>query len=126
MKKMVIDIEPMTYRRMTYRGKWQEKNKKYHEYMKEVQDHADEVGFVLASSVEINFIIPVRKSWSKKKQKEMLGLPQQVAPDLDNLVKAVIDALCYKRCNDSFVHTIKARKRWGKKGRITVINRGSV
>lgn len=126
MNKMSIQIDPMTYRRMTYRGKWQEKNKKYHEYMQEVSDSAREQGFELASSVEIQFQIPVRKSWSKKKQKEMIGKPQQVAPDLDNLVKAVLDALCYKKCNDSFVHTIKARKRWARTGKITIINRGGI
>ena len=55
------------------------------------------------------------KSWSKKKKKAMLGKPHQQIPDLDNYLKAFLDALCK---NDSFVHEVHAKKLWANKGAI--------
>ena len=41
----------------------------------------------------IIFFIPVPKSWSKKKKKLYHGTLHQSKPDLDNLMKAMIDSL---------------------------------
>lgn len=43
--------------------------------------------------IELVFVFPIRKSWSKKKQKAMLNKPHTIKPDLDNLEKTVLDAL---------------------------------
>ena len=47
----------------------------------------------------------------------MLGKPHQQRPDIDNLVKAVLDALCE---DDSFVWNIEACKLWSDKAGIDI------
>jgi Holliday junction resolvase RusA-like endonuclease len=41
----------------------------------------------------ITFFIPVPRSWAKKKKKLYHGTLHQAKPDLDNLLKAMTDAL---------------------------------
>lgn len=43
--------------------------------------------------VEIGFFFPMPKSWSKKKQNKMFGEGITSRPDMDNLYKAVTDAM---------------------------------
>lgn len=69
--------------------------------------------------VELVFYISLPKSLSKKKRSEMIGKPHLQKPDLDNLIKNVLD-----RCNgvlwsdDDCVCEIKAKKVWAEKGKI--------
>lgn len=44
-------------------------------------------------TVQLVFHMPIPSSWSKKRQKEAVGQPHTSRPDLDNLVKTVLDAL---------------------------------
>lgn len=55
------------------------------------------------------FYIPMPGSWSKKKTLLTDGQPHQQRPDIDNLVKSFLDALCE---DDSYVYAIKAEKYW--------------
>lgn len=48
-------------------------------------------------------------SWSRKKQLEYNGRPHTGKPDVDNVVKGVMDALF---TNDSFVFKVMAEKYW--------------
>tara|TARA_Y100001938_G_C8098468_1_gene439843 strand:+ start:563 stop:910 length:348 start_codon:yes stop_codon:yes gene_type:complete len=64
------------------------------------------------------FYIPMPKSWSKKKKDKFDGLEHEKRPDIDNLVKGVMDAL-FKE--DSHVHTIYAKKFWSKTPKIVFI-----
>ena len=57
-------------------------------------------------------------SWSEKKKKEMDGKPHQQKPDIDNLEKAFLDALCK---DDSYVYAHAGEKYWGREGAITVM-----
>ena len=57
----------------------------------------------------VTFCISVPKSWSKAKKVEHYGTPHRSRPDLDNLFKALADAL---NVDDSHIHTIRARKVW--------------
>ncbi len=57
-------------------------------------------------TVSLTFFLPIPKS-RKKTNKE--GDPHQVTPDLDNYIKAVLDAICD---NDSHIYEIKARKQY--------------
>ena len=50
------------------------------------------------------------KSWSAKKKLAMRGKPHRQKPDIDNLVKAVIDSIYPE--DDAAVPGIVARKRW--------------
>ena len=63
------------------------------------------------------FEMPMPASWPKGKRAELHGAPHRQRPDLDNLVKAVLDALSPE---DGFVHWIEARKKWAEGGRIAI------
>ena len=68
--------------------------------------------------VHLEFTIVMPKSWSKKKQRAMEGLYHRSKPDIDNLVKAVLDAVC---AEDKHVASIRASKRWGYSGQLLLV-----
>ena len=68
---------------------------------------------------DITFYLPMPKSWTKSKKKEMLGNPHRQKPDLDNLIKALGDAL---HGDDSHIASIAARKVWATRGGISIWN----
>ena len=53
------------------------------------------------------------KSSSKKKKKEMNGNPHQSRPDVDNIMKGLMDCLFQE---DAHIHTIYAKKVWSEIG----------
>lgn len=64
--------------------------------------------------VEIAFEKAMPVSWSKKKRLAMLGEPVITGSDLDNQVKAVLDALngvCFE--DDKQVSDLTVSRRWG-------------
>lgn len=117
-----IYMAPVPYRRMNYKGKWTENNKAYHKYMQAIQWDAKKEGFIPSGCMEIMFFLPIPKSWSKKKKKEMVDTPHRQTPDLDNLVKGVLDALFYKSGGDQHVYAIRAEKYWADAGMILIRN----
>lgn len=70
----------------------------------------------LYPSMKIIFWLPMPKSWSKKKRAEMLGKPHQSRPDIDNLLKSILDLLE----DDSHIWDIYVRKLWGDAGSIEI------
>lgn len=86
----------------------------------------DEVGWRKISidpkAVSILFILPMPRSWSVEKKKKMWGRDHEQTPDLDNLVKALLDSL-FK--NDSHVSRYKIiQKIWGRRGGIIIPHPG--
>lgn len=71
----------------------------------------------LPPAYEVTFHIPMPPSWSKKKKAAMLGQPHQQRPDIDNLLKALQDALCDE---DSHFWQIHATKLWAEEGAISI------
>jgi Holliday junction resolvase RusA-like endonuclease len=69
------------------------------------------------SGDSILFMIPMPESWSLKKKHAMVKQPHKSKPDLDNLIKAVGDAL-YD--DDSGLWNYRAAKRWGYEGQIII------
>ena len=67
-----------------------------------------------AVTIAMTFIMPIPKSWSKKKQTEMCGRPHLGTPDLDNLVKAVLDGMRECWWDDRIVYAIHAIKKYGQ------------
>lgn len=66
------------------------------------------------------FIMPMPKSWSKKKKKDMAGKPHTQKPDLSNLLKSLEDAVY---ADDSAIwHYNAIIKIWGFEGSITIGN----
>lgn len=112
---MIYDICPIAKPRMTRSDKWKKRpaTAKYWAFCDLVQ--LNKVKFESGNSVV--FYIPVPKSWSKRKQDLMIGKPHMQTPDLDNLVKALGDAI-YK--NDCELWTYRATKIWGYCGQIEI------
>lgn len=87
---------------------------RYWEFKDECKKHGV---IVPENGCHIIFTLPMPKSWSKKKKKEMDGKPHQQKKDVDNLLKALLDVV-YK--DDSGVWDVRITKRWGVKGQIVM------
>lgn len=116
MKQQIYYINPVSKPRMTQRDVWKKRPVvvKYHAFCDEMRASR----FTLPESgAHLTFVIPMPKSWSKKKRIEMNGKPHQQRPDVDNLIKAVMDAIFDEDCR---VWNISASKLWGEQGKIGV------
>lgn len=71
----------------------------------------------MPDAMTIIFYIPMPASWSRKKKRAMDARPHQQTPDLDNLVKAALDALLKE---DKTVWQVWAEKRWAYQGSIVI------
>lgn len=60
-------------------------------------------------------------SWPEKKKAEYDGKPHQKKPDIDNYLKAFLDALC---SDDSYVYDARAQKFWAREGSIELTEYG--
>lgn len=114
--KQIIAINPHPKPRMTRSDKW---NKR-----KCVIDYfawKDELRLAIPNEVppefRIIFTVPMPKSWSKKKRTAMLGQPHQQRPDLDNYLKAFLDAIFEE---DGHIWNVHAVKVWGNTGAIAI------
>lgn len=110
-------VTPVTKPRQTRRDKWEERPSVmvYRAFADEVRlrrIHVPEEGAV------ITFVLPMPASWSEKKKQSMDGQPHCQTPDIDNLLKALLDAV---HKNDSHIHHIAGlTKKWGREGSITI------
>lgn len=63
--------------------------------------------------IELAFVFPIRKSWSKAKKRAMFNKAHTIKPDLDNLEKTVLDALNHLAFkDDSQVSLVTKEKFW--------------
>lgn len=113
---MIYDILPVPKPRMTQRDKWAKRPAvlRYRAFCDEVRARKIQVP---ESGAHITFVMPMPKSWSKKKKAELLGQAHQQKPDVDNLCKALLDAVY---ADDSGVHDIRISKIWSDRGEIWV------
>lgn len=114
---MLIQIVPVPKPRMTQRDRWAKRPAVVRYY-----NFCDDLRLLFGKNrvsdrLSITFFMPMPKSWSNKKRLEMLGSPHQQRPDIDNLIKSFLDALCE---DDSYVYYVEAEKRWGLVGEIVV------
>jgi Holliday junction resolvase RusA-like endonuclease len=109
--------------RMTQRGKFLKPNaQRYLNYKQAVgyqlrQQYPEPTEYAVA--VKARFVLPMPKSWSKKKRAEMAGAYCPVKPDGDNLVKGLFDAangIVWK--DDNLVVRCEYEKIYGETGRI--------
>lgn len=105
---MFITIKPMGKPRMTQRDKWSERPIviRYHTFCDEIRRQYKST---LPTRIELTFYIPMPKSWSKKRRLAQMATPHQMKPDIDNLIKAVMDALSLE---DSYIWEVHAAKFW--------------
>ena len=110
------DINPVGKPRMTQSDKWKIRSrvKRYWDFKYRIRNLKISIP---DSGSHIIFYIPMPESWSKKKKKCMVYEFHQSIPDVDNLLKGLLDAVFD---NDSHIYDVRVTKRWGWEGRIIV------
>jgi len=116
MAGVIYEIEPMGKPRMTQRDKWAKRPAvlRYRAFKDECRLKRVELP---SGGAHVTFVIPMPKSWSKKKRAEMNGKPHQQKPDLDNLAKALMDAV---HDDDAGIWSMCLSKGWGESGPIKI------
>ncbi|QSW33791.1 MULTISPECIES: RusA family crossover junction endodeoxyribonuclease [Leclercia] len=112
----IYNVVPMGKPRMTRADKWKKRPEvlRYRAFC----DHVRLLGVKLPeANSHVTFILPMPKSWSKKKRAEMNGKPHQSKPDKDNLEKALLDALFE---DDAHIWDSRVTKLWGEVGQIII------
>lgn len=123
MKTFTFDIRPVPKPRMTRSDKWKKRPivTHYYAYKDLLKLQANKLGLKhLTDKIEIHCTFKVLKSWSKKKQQEMIGKPYQVKDrnDDDNLIKSVQDIL---EKSDSHIYDVRLTKHWAEKDSLTIV-----
>lgn len=118
---MRFDIVPKAKPRMTRQDRFANRKVvlEYFAYKDKLNYLAKKEKFHLTDQFSVIFYLPIPSSWSKKKQKEYVGKPHQSRPDIDNLVKGLLDALID---DDASVWNFAAAKIWAEKGGIEITN----
>lgn len=112
MASKTYDITPVAKPRMTRSDKWKKRpaTAKYWAFKDEVKRLGIQVP---ESGAHVTFHMPVPGCG-----KDRVGKPHQQVPDVDNLVKALLDAI-YE--DDAHIWDIRATKLWSDKGMIEVL-----
>ncbi len=112
---IVYPFPPMAKPRMTRADSWKKRPivLKYWDFKDNIKNWAFQNNFRLGNEIYCVFHIPMPKSWSIKKKTQMIYADHQQRPDVDNLLKGLMDALLEE---DSHIHTVYARKVWSDKG----------
>lgn len=113
---MKVAIDPCPAPRMTRADAWKKRP-----CVLRYRAFRDEVRFKIKSlppSPVVIFTIAMPESWSAKKKGEMFGYAHTSKPDIDNLCKALLDAMFD---DDSHVWNLWAVKRWGFVGSIEIV-----
>lgn len=107
MKCISYPISPIPAPRMTRSDKWKKRPcvLRFFAFRDEVR--ARKVGITAASKVIFNIEMPA--SWSKQRRVEWDGLPHMNKPDIDNLIKALLDSVFE---DDAHIWAVSAEKRW--------------
>jgi Holliday junction resolvase RusA-like endonuclease len=129
-KYFIFDIVPMGAVRMSQSDRWKTNpehkdiNKRqrsevtrYFTFKRELQRQAKLLNYTIYNTLDIVFCVPMPSSWSQKKRSQLIGNPVRTAPDLDNYIKAFMDALLV---NDGHIWKISAEKRYAYLGSIIV------
>lgn len=126
MRKIILNITPQTHVRATQgdsvffripREKLRPAGLKrlmrlerYNQYKIDLLAEAKRKNFTFPPvGASVTFFIPVPQSWSKKKKKEHHGTFNQSKPDIDNLIKALLDSLM---AEDKQIAHLEIQKRW--------------
>lgn len=109
MKASWYNIAPFPKPRMTRADKWKHRScvDAYYAFKDEVR----EKGVTIPQPCKVMFYIQMPESWSKKKKAAHLHQPHKSKPDIDNLVKALLDAVFE---NDAAIWSIWAEKKWAE------------
>lgn len=117
MEFQVFDINPVPKPRQTRSAHWKKtpSDERYYTFK-------DAIRFskvvVPECGCHVLFVLRMPKSWSQKKKDKMRHQPHQSRPDVDNLTKALFDAI-FKE--DAHIWDCRATKVWGDSGKIILI-----
>lgn len=113
----VLDVVPVGKPRQTQRDRWAKRPAvlRYRAFADQLREEAARTGWTFPlRDVRLVFVLPMPASWSERKKAQMDGAPHESKPDLDNLLKAVKDALLP---DDAAVSSYGAiSKEWGRVG----------
>lgn len=112
-------ICPIAKPRMVRSDKWK-KRPATTKYWKFVYQCCLERVILPCFGAHVTFVLPMPKSWSKKKKIQYDGKPHMQKPDWDNLGKALSDAIY---SDDSGIYDIWVTKIWGFTGKILIEER---
>lgn len=114
-----IFIDPVPKPRQTRSDVWKKRPcvVRYRGYADKLRYVCKKEKFQLKDVLDIEFYIPMPKSWSQKKKDSHEFKYHRQKPDIDNLCKSVMDALLKE---DSTVYKIKATKMWAKNGMVVI------
>lgn len=104
---MIYNIAPMPAPRMTRSDKWRKRPVVLAYFA--FKDACRNNGVTIPEVPYIRFNIAMPASWSRKKRIEMNGEPHKQKPDIDNLTKALFDAVF---TDDSHIWNVHAEKVW--------------
>lgn len=110
-------ITPVPKPRMTRRDARGDKRPavaRYHAFKDECR--LRKVSMPLAGA-HVRFYLPMPKSWPKKKRALMSGQPHHQTPDVDNMLKALLDAV---HIDDKAVWDVRVTKYWAVEGKIVI------
>lgn len=112
-----VPVVPIGKPRMTQRDRWKERPcvVSYHDYCDQLRKYLPD--FELPDSIFLTFFIPMPKSWTKRERELSLGKPHDQKPDVDNCIKAFLDAF---KSEDKHVYAVRAEKYWSETGEIAI------
>lgn len=109
-----FDITPVSKPRQTRSDVWKKRNcvVQYRQFADEIRALAMKQKFKLPDKFRVEFHLPTTKTG-----KHIPGEWHRQRPDIDNLLKALQDAL---RPEDSGICHVEASKHWAKQGSILI------
>lgn len=115
------DITPVPAPRQTRSDRWKERDcvMRYRAF----KDHVRALGVFIPQPCKIVFHMPIPKSYSNKKKLSIIGKPHTQKPDLDNLLKALMDAVFE---DDGHIWAVCEEKRWADRPGIEILEKGDV
>jgi Holliday junction resolvase RusA-like endonuclease len=126
----LFDVVPMGAIRMTQSDRWKtnpnhndpkkrqrEVVTQYFDYKNKIVQQARQMNFQLPEVLEVVFLVPMPFTWSEKKKVRNNKKPVKKRPDIDNYVKAFMDAMSNE---DGNIWKIIAEKRYAFRGSILV------
>lgn len=116
-----LPINPCPAPRQSRRDRWIKRPcvERYHAFRDRIAEQKIEQKIVLPESPWLWFLIPIPRSWSKRKRADLLYQAHALKPDVDNLLKAFLDGV-FRDENDSHVWDLRVTKIWSQAGAIVV------
>lgn len=108
-------VKPQPVVKVHAGNKYSKPVKRYYRYRSELEA----LDITVAPGDSIVFLIPSSKSWSKKEKEEKLYQRHEYKPDLDNLIKPILDA---SHKEDSFIWQLGVTmKVWSPEGEGAIV-----